>query len=295
VSARRRGVLLAAHGTPESLDQMEEYLTLVRGGRRPSPELVQEMRHNYAAIGGRSPLTDITMAQAEDLRAALGGPPVFVGMRNWRPLMAEALAAAERSGVVDLVVVPMAPQYSTLSVAKYRQAVESALPSGLSLRFVESWHAHPGLLAAFAERVREALEEAAADVVVFTAHSLPVRAIEQGDPYADQVKTTAVGVAAAAGLDGYEQAWQSAGRTEEPWLRPTLEERLEELGAQGRRRVLVAPIGFVCDHTEVLYDIDRQARDFARAQGIELRRTRSLNTSPTFIRALADVVARAWA
>lgn len=293
MSVPSRGVLLAAHGTPESLDEMAEYLRLVRGGRPPSPELVDEMRHNYASIGGRSPLTDITRAQAEALRAELGAP-VLVGMRNWKPFLADALEQARAAGMTELVVVPMAPQYSSLSVAKYRQAVEAARPPGMDLRFVDSWHAEPLLLEAFAERVRAALSAGPADAVVFTAHSLPRRAIEEGDPYAEQVRLTAAGVAARAGLGEYQQAWQSAGRTPEPWLGPSLEERLDDLAVQGKTSVLVAPIGFVCDHTEVLYDIDVQARDFARAKGISLCRTESLNTSPAFIRALATVVRRCW-
>lgn len=293
MTAAARGVLLAAHGTPESLDEMGEYLRLVRGGRPPSAELVEEMRHNYAAIGGRSPLTDITRAQARALAVELGAP-VLVGMRNWKPFIADALEEARAAGLGDLVVVPMAPQYSTLSVAKYRQAAEAARPEHMRLRFVESWHAEPGLLEAFAGKVRDALAAGPADAVVFTAHSLPRRAIEEGDPYAEHVRQTAAGVAARAGLREYEQAWQSAGRTPEPWLGPSLEERLEDLAARGRAQVLVAPIGFVCDHTEVLYDIDVQARQFARAKGIALRRTESLNTSPAFVRALAGLVRRAW-
>lgn len=285
-----RGVLLVAHGTPESLDQMADYLTLVRGGRAPSEHLVEEMRHNYAAIGGRSPLTDITMAQAEALRTELAGPPVFVGMRNWRPLINDAVQEAAAAGVDELVVVPLAPQYSTLSVAKYRQAVEAALPAGVRMRFVSSWHDHAGLIEAFAERTRAALAAGPVDAVVFTAHSLPQRVIAQGDPYEEQVKATARGVAARADVAQHELAWQSAGRTEEPWLQPSLEERLKALDEAGHRQVLVVPVGFVCDHTEILYDIDQQAQAFARERGLDLRRTESLNTSPTFIRALADVV-----
>ena len=284
------GVLLVAHGTPESLDQMPEYLTLVRGGRAPSAHLVEEMRHNYTAIGGRSPLTDLTQAQAAALRAALPGAPVFVGMRNWRPFIADALREAAAAGVTRVVVVPLAPQYSSLSVAKYRQAVEAALPPGMAMSFVSSWHDHPGLLEAFALRTRAALSAGPVDAVVFTAHSLPQRVIAEGDPYAEQVKATAAGVAARAGVGAFEQAWQSAGRTEEPWLRPSLEEALQALADARRRRVLVVPVGFVCDHTEILFDIDQQAQAFARERGMELRRTESLNTEPTFIAALADVV-----
>ena len=288
------GVVLLAHGTPESLDDMLEYLTLVRGGRAPSPELIEEMRHNYAAIGGRSPLTEITRAQADALARALGdGTRVFVGMRNWRPFIADALRDARAAGLTELVALPLAPQYSTLSVAKYREATEASRPDGLVLRFVEPWHDHPGLLDAFAEKVKEALLRSPADAVVFTAHSLPRRVIDAGDPYPDEVLATARGVALRAGLDDLRLAWQSAGRTNEPWLGPTLEEELGALAAVGARRVLVAPIGFVADHTEVLFDIDVQAREAARAAGIRLQRTASLNDSPRFIATLADLVRRA--
>ena len=286
-------VVLLAHGTPDSLDDLPEYLARVRGGRPPSPELIEEMRHNYAAIGGRSPLTDITRAQAAALSQALDGIPVYVGMRNWRPLIADTLAQAATSGARDLVAVPMAPQYSTLSVAKYRQETERACPAGLRVRFVESWYEHPGLLEAFAEEVRAAQATRGWDRVVFTAHSLPTRVVAEGDPYPDQVAATARGVAARAQLERYEVAYQSAGRTPEPWLGPALEDALRAVAAHGARRVLVAPIGFVCDHTEILFDIDVQAAAAARRLGLELGRTRSLNTSPTFIRALADLVGAA--
>jgi ferrochelatase len=288
------GVLLLAHGTPESLDDMPEYLTLVRGGRAPSPELVAEMRRNYAAIGGRSPLTEVTRAQAEALARELAdGTRVFVGMRNWRPFIADALRDAQAAGLGELVAVPLAPQYSTLSVAKYREATEAGRPDGLAVRFVDAWHDHPGLLDAFAEKVKEALLRSPADAVVFTAHSLPRRVIEAGDPYTEEVAATARGVALRAGLDDFRLAWQSAGRTNEPWLGPTLEEELQALAAVGARRVLAAPIGFVADHTEVLFDIDVQAREAARGLGLRLQRTASLNDSPRFIATLADLVRRA--
>jgi protoporphyrin/coproporphyrin ferrochelatase len=285
------GVLLLAHGTPDSLDEMPDYLRLVRGGREPSAELVEEMRHNYAVIGGRSPLTDITRAQAAALQLALGdGTPVLVGMRNWKPFVADALREAAQAGLTRLVALPMAPQYSTLSVGKYKEAVERSRPDGMAVRFVDSWHEHPGLLDAFAEKLRAAGEAAPWDDVIFTAHSLPERVVREGDPYPEQVAATARGVAARAGLPRYRQAYQSAGRTPEPWLGPPLEEAIGEAARRGARRVLVVPIGFVCDHTEVLFDIDVQAQAAARAEGLTLRRTESLNTSPAFIRALADLV-----
>lgn len=284
-------VLVLAHGTPETLDQMPEYLARVRGGRPASPELVEEMRRNYAAIGGRSPLTDLTRAQAAALRRELGeGARVYVGMRNWRPFIGEALARAKADGVRDLVAIPMAPQYSSLSVGKYHDAVRAATPPGMSVRFVRSWHDHPGLVAAFAEKLEEARAGRPSATVVFTAHSLPLRVVEAGDPYPAQVAATASLVAARAGVEGYGVAYQSAGRTPEPWLGPSVDEALDEVARDGARTVVVAPVGFVCDHTEVLYDIDVAGTAAARQRGLTLVRTASLNVSPTFIRALADVV-----
>src|SRR5687767_10221596 len=166
-----KAVVLLAHGTPESLDQMPEYLARVRGGRPPSPELVAEMTSNYRAIGGRSPLTDITRAQAEALQQELGdGTPVYVGMRNWHPYIADAVAQAVAAGARTLVGVPLAPQFSSVSIARYRDVLRDSAPGGVEVRCVESWHDHPGLIAAFAEKVRAA---GRADVVLFTAHSLP--------------------------------------------------------------------------------------------------------------------------
>ncbi|HEX6738802.1 MAG TPA: ferrochelatase [Vicinamibacteria bacterium] len=285
-----KAVLLMAHGTPDSLDEMPEYLAHVRGGRLPSPELVKEMRHNYAAIGGRSPLTDRTRDQAVALAGVLAGQAaVYVGMRNWTPFIADALRLAAEDGIQEIVALPLAPQYSTLSVGKYRQAVERAQLPGITVSFVDSWHAHPDLLEAFAEKVRAAAPQEG-EAVIFTAHSLPERVIAEGDPYADQVAATAQGVAERAGVREYTQAWQSAGRTEEPWLKPSLEERLGELADRGVTQALVVPVGFVADHTEILYDIDVQAQAFARERSLALRRTESLNAAPTFIRALADIV-----
>jgi len=283
-------VLLMAHGTPASLDEMPEYLRLVRGGRPPSAELIEEMRHNYAAIGGRSPLTDLTMAQAEALRARLGGGvPVAVGMRNWRPFIKDALDELARAGATRVVGIPMAPQFSTLSVQKYVDAATAALPAGVQFDAVTSYHTHPLLLEAFAERVRAAAPRAD-ETVVFTAHSLPVRIIDGGDTYAEEVAATARGVAGLAGISRFDIAYQSAGRTPEPWIGPDLSELITSRAAGGARGFLVVPVGFVCDHTEILFDIDVQAARAAREAGATLRRTESLNTSATFVSALEEIV-----
>jgi len=285
-----KAVILLAHGTPESLDQMPEYLARVRGGRPPSPELIAEMTGNYRAIGGRSPLTDITRAQAAALQQELGdGPPVYVGMRNWHPFIADVVQEAVAAGARALVGVPLAPQFSTVSVARYRDVLRAAAPEGVDVRCVESWHDHPGLIAAFAEKARAAGADRA-DLVLFTAHSLPVRLIETGDPYAREVERTAAAVAAAVGLSAYERAYQSAGRTPEPWLGPSVEDALRAAQARGARSVLAVPIGFVSDHTEILFDLDVQAAREAERLGLVFRRTESLNTSPALIRTLADLV-----
>ncbi len=287
--AARAGVLLMAHGTPESLDQMPAYLAHVRGGRPPSPELVTEMRHNYAAIGGRSPLTDISRAQAAALAERLGPDvPVFLGMRNWAPWIADAVAEARRAGVTRLVGIPMAPQFSSVSVQKYVEAAERALTGGMRFEPVTSFHAHPSLVEAFAARIAERAPGADEDVI-FSAHSLPKR-VAATDPYPFEVYETARLVAARAGVAKWHLAYQSAGRTPEPWLGPDLSDMLRARADQGVRRALIVPIGFVCDHTEVLYDIDVLAAANAREVGLVLRRTESLNTSPRFIDVLEALV-----
>jgi len=284
------GVLLMAHGTPASLEEMPGYLALVRGGRPASPELVAEMRHNYAAIGGRSPLTDITFGQAQALRDRLGASiPVAVGMRNWKPFITEAVAELASSGVTRVIGIPMAPQFSTLSVQKYVDVARDALRDGMTLDAVHSYHAHPLLIEAFAERVRAAAP-CPDELVVFTAHSLPTRVIASGDSYGEEVAETARAVAERAGVRRYERAYQSAGRTPEPWIGPDLTALIAQLSATGAGRFLVVPIGFVCDHTEILFDIDIQAAGAARAAGTSLRRTESLNISPKFIAMLEDLV-----
>jgi ferrochelatase len=210
-------------------------------------------------------------------------------MRNWHPFIKDALAELAGAGVDRVIGIPMAPQFSTLSVQKYIDAATAALPGGMRFEPVHSFHAHPKLLDAFAERLRAAGPKPD-ELVVFTAHSLPKKAIESGDRYADEVAATARGVAERAGVTRFTIAYQSAGRTPEPWIGPSIDEMLDEQTGRGVRKFLVAPIGFVCDHTEILFDIDVQASQLAREFSTALRRTESLNTSPAFIDVLEDLV-----
>jgi ferrochelatase len=210
-------------------------------------------------------------------------------MRNWRPFIKDALAELAAAGVERVIGIPMAPQFSTLSVQKYVDAATAALPAGMHFEPVRSFHSHPLLLQAFAARLRAAnpLDD---EEIVFTAHSLPLRVILDGDSYATEVAETARGVAGLAGIARYRRAYQSAGRTPEPWIGLDLARLISERAARGARRFLVVPIGFVCDHTEILFDIDVQAVAVARECGASLRRTESLNASPPFIAVLEDLV-----
>jgi len=305
----RRAVLLMAYGGPASLDEVEAFLLDVRGGRETPRELVEEVRGRYAAIGGASPLAAITRAQAAALEEHLAGDPaaeyrVFVGMRHGEPRIARAVGEMAAQGRRRLVALCLAPHYSRLSVGAYLARLDEALAAvggGFEAVRVESWHDHPGFLDAVAERVVEALAEAApaeVDRVVFTAHSLPARIVAEGDPYDAQLRATCQGVAArveaARGRPlPWTFAYQSAAYGARDWLGPSLEETLPALARQGHRTLLACPVGFVSDHVEVLYDLDVEARRLAAEHGATLRRTRSLDTSPTFVAALAGLVTAA--
>jgi ferrochelatase len=210
-------------------------------------------------------------------------------MRNWTPFIVDAVAALAAAGVARIIAIPLAPQFSTLSVAKYLDAAKAALPPAIELDPIRSFHAHPLLLDAFAERIAEA-RPASGELVVFTAHSLPTRVIEAGDTYAAEFAATADGVARRARIAAYRCAYQSAGRTPEPWVGPGVADLIRDEAAAGVERFLVVPVSFVCDHTETLFDIDIEARAAAEEAGAVLRRTESLNCSPTFIRLLEQLV-----
>ena len=295
----RTGVLLMAYGSPTRPDEVEAYYTHIRGGRRPSPQAVEELRARYEAIGGASPLNEITARQGQALQRALGdGWAVYVGMRHWAPWIADAVKRMASDGIRQAVGLALAPQYSRMSVELYIEAAEAArreLRSGqLELSYVRSWCRHPVFVGALARRVRRQLAQPGFGEahVLFTAHSLPRRILEWDDPYPRELQETCQAVASAVGLGQarWSVAYQSQGRTPEPWLGPTLEEALKDLARQGVRQVVVCPAGFVADHLEVLYDIDVEGQAVARELGMALTRTQSLNDAPDFIEALAAIV-----
>ena len=290
------GVLLLAHGSPDNVSDIPEFLLQVTGGRPLPASVVDEVKHRYSLIG-RSPLTEITLKQGADLQRELQ-IPVYVGMRNWHPFIADAVRRMTDDGIQRAIVICLAPQNSRTSVGLYRQALEKKGAPSFAIDFVESWHDHPLLIRAFAERLQVGLDRARRELgtkvpVIFTAHSVPQRTISEGDPYEAQAKETAalVGMEVPSlSIDDWKFAFQSQGMSGGAWLGPTVENTISELKQQGHRAVFIQPIGFLCDHVEVLYDIDIGFRKFADQQGIRLWRAESLNDSPLLIAALADVV-----
>jgi ferrochelatase len=294
------GVLLMYYGTPSGPEDVERYYTDIRGGRAPSPEALAELKERYAAIGNTFPLTDITRRQADGLEAELNGGPeprfrVYLGAKHAPPFIADAVRGMAGGGIRSGVGLVLAPHYSKMSVGGYIERAEQARPPELEMGYVESWHLHPGFLDLLARRVADALESLDAEerqhaLVIFTAHSLPARIVDEGDPYPDQLRETAEAVAGRLDLPQWTTGWQSAGRTPEPWLGPPLEESVEKAAAEGYAAVVVVPCGFTADHLEILYDVDIEARAAADRAGIAMVRTESMNADPRFVRVLADVV-----
>ena len=293
------GVLLMAYGGPGSLDDVEPYLLDVRGGRPTAPELVAEITARYAQIGGRSPIRERTEAQARALALALGPDwPVYVGMRHWHPYIREAVERILADGGRRVVAIVLAPHYSAMSVGAYEQKLLDAAEGRLELALVRSWGDHPQFLEAVTDRVTQALQRFPAPKrvqVLFTAHSLPERILATGDPYPDQLRASAAAVAKLANLALWHFAYQSAGQSPEPWLGPEAGAVMTELAGQGHRDFLITPIGFVCDHVEVLYDVDVVYRALATRLGVHLERTDSLNDNPLLVAALADIARTAAA
>jgi protoporphyrin/coproporphyrin ferrochelatase len=288
-------VLLLAHGTADSIEDIPEFLRNVTGGRGVPSQVVEEVKHRYSLIG-HSPMNEISARQGELLARELN-TPVYVGMRNWKPLIPEVVQRMAGDGIRRAVAICLAPQNSRTSVGLYRKAVERDVGPPFTLEFVESWHDHPLLIQAFVEKLRAGWVRACAEggvklPIVFTAHSVPERTILEGDPYESQTRETAALVAQAAGLnrEDWSFAFQSQGMSGGAWLGPTVESTIVDLAAQGHNGVFLQPIGFLCDHVEVLYDIDIGFQEFAKKHEMRLWRAESLNESPLLIAALAEIV-----
>lgn len=277
----KSGVLLLAHGAPERLEDVPQYLSHVRGGQPVAPHVLEEVRSRYAAIGGSSPLTHWTRVQAQALRELLG-IPVFFGMRNWHPFVKETMEEVREADVGRLACVCLAPQFSEMSIGLYMRHTQAAA-QGIELVWARSYHDEPRLIDAFAERL-----QGAAGRVLFTAHSLPA----PNEQYEQESRATAEAVARRAGVREWDFAFQSQGMSGGQWLGPTVESCLDRYSREGLREVVLQPVGFVCDHVEILYDVDVHFREYAAARGITLRRPESLNGSASFTQALAEVAGR---
>ncbi|MGH9587077.1 MAG: ferrochelatase [Acidobacteriaceae bacterium] len=289
-------VLLLAHGTPDTLDEIPQYLGNVTGGRPLPPSVVEEIRHRYALVGA-SPLTRLTRLQGQLLSKYLGAP-VYIGMRNWKPYISDTIRTMRADGIRKFAAICLAPQNSRTSVGLYRRAV-FAEATGMAVDFTESWADHPLLADAFADRLNDVWKPGIP--VLFTAHSVPARTLETqpgepADPYADEAQKTAALVAARVGIpesDCYF-AFQSQGASGGEWIGPSVEETLAALQQRLVRRLILQPIGFLCDHIEILYDIDVAFRQLADGLGINLIRPKSLNESLLLIRALEDLARNAF-
>jgi ferrochelatase len=282
-------VLLLAHGSPDSVDQIPEFLLRVTGGRPLPPESIQEIQQRYELIG-RSPLTALTLEQAE-LLAQKTGRRVYVGMRNWHPYIADTVRTMIADGVDHAIVICLAPQNSRTSVGLYRAALAAENPP-FSIRFLESWHDHPRLIKAFADKLRAGRPPNVP--TIFTAHSVPQHTVTEGDPYEQQARETAALVAKYAALApaAWTFAFQSQGMSGGPWLGPTVEDTILALKQRGHKAVFIQPIGFLCDHVEVLYDIDIGFKQFAKKRDMRLTRAESLNNSRLLTKALAALVGK---
>ena len=293
-------VLLMAYGAPNSEEEIEPYFTDIMRGRKLSPELLQDLKEQYRKIGGRSPLLDTTMAQAsaleEHLRSNAVNVRVYVGMKHWHPYIGEVVPRIIGDGFHRIVALALAPHYSGISIGGYKQALDKSLEATSQVRvdFIDSWHDNPTFHQAVAEKITKALKQFQnpRTEIIFTAHSLPERILRDNDPYPKQLEASCQSVAGLLKLEHWSFAYQSAGHSGEKWLGPDILEALQQLSDRKGHadNVLVVPIGFVADHLEILFDLDVEAQDFAKSHDLNFRRTESLNTSPTFISALADVV-----
>ncbi|MEZ4522297.1 MAG: ferrochelatase [Thermomicrobiales bacterium] len=307
---KRVGVMIMAYGGPNSIDEVPAFLADIRGGRPTSQELIDEITERYEHIGGRSPILELTTAQAESVERELNSEDdgyeyrCYVGMRHWDPYI-EDVVPEMLSDDVDIVAgAVMAPHFSRMSVGAYMGKLSKALKENevsVPVVQVQSWKDEPGFIEAVASKIQEAMARHYPDkklnevVVLFTAHSLPARVVESGDPYREEILTSVDLVAEQLGLTNYRFAFQSQGATADPWLGPSVEETLEEFAGNGVKEILFVPIGFVCDHVEVLFDVDIEHREQAEELGIRLERTEMLNDNPGLAKAVANAVRTAVA
>ena len=281
-------VVLMAYGSPDRIDDVPAYYADIRGGRPVRPELLADLTERYRRLGieDSNPLNEIT----ERVRAALQDElelPVFTGMKHWRPRIADAAEAAVDAGAETIAGLVLAPHYSRLSIGGYREQLEEAVAGRADVVFVDSWHTEPGFVELLAGRIRGTTAH-----VVFTAHSLPARILDEGDPYQDQLLETCELVAKSAGLRDWTFSYQSESPTGEPWLQPDILDHLEALHDRGVRDVLVCPVGFVADHLEIRWDIDAEAQEKAAELGMRLARIEMPNDDPAFVDTLAAIVRR---
>jgi ferrochelatase len=279
-------VILMAYGSPERVADVPAYYSDIRGGRPIAQELLDDLVARYRSLGieDSNPLNAITEATRAALQEELG-LPVYTGMKHWTPRVADAADAALAAGAERLVGLVLAPHYSSLSIAGYRKLLKDAVGDRADIVFVDSWHDDQGFISFLADRIRDSEAH-----VVFTAHSLPARILDEGDPYQDQLLETARLVADTAGVEDWSFSFQSESPTGEPWLGPDILDHLEALSARGIEDVLICPIGFVSDHLEIRWDLDTEAQEKARELGLQLERIEMPNDDPRFVRALADIV-----
>ncbi|MBI2183693.1 MAG: ferrochelatase [Thaumarchaeota archaeon] len=291
-------VILLSYGTPNSIEEVEAYYTHMRHGKKPSPEKVEGLESRYRSIGGKSPLLEITRRQAQALARKLAEDNlqvnVYVGMKHWHPFIHDVIQEICDKEHGELTAIPLAPHYSTVSTEAYRNEVVEAtkkVKPDINLCFIESWHLNPMFLDTWKTLIEERLAEDHNNTfVLFTAHSIPERYVQSGDPYEEQLLETSRELVKMVGIRKWAFAYQSASQTEEKWLGPDIQQKLQELADSGEKSVLIAPIGFVSDHLEILYDIDIEAAQLAMRLGLSLIRTNMPNDSPKFIAALASLV-----
>ena len=303
-SASRTGIFLMAHGAPECTDDIPEYLKKIRGGKESTPETIEIIRDRYEQIGGKSPLREITAELAVQLEKFLNQQrsqfKVYVGMRNWSPYISDEVMRMKQDGIEKVIALCLAPQFSTWSTKLYFNAFKEALKNcggeKMDVHFIGSWANHPLLIDVFAEKYQEALkkldsEKSESIYTIFTAHSIPSESIDLGDPYDQEFNKTVKLLVDRVKPSHWYQAYQSQGMIPVPWLGPTVESVLDKISRMGSKTVLVVPVGFVCDHVEILFDIDIEFKKYAEDRKLKLYRTESLNFSPTYIEALASI---AW-